>query len=1088
MSTPPAPSPSTPLSPPSSPADRPTVVAVVVAHHGTRWLPGLQAAVAAQTRSPDLVVAADTSAADDQNRTLSALVDWLGAGRVVDLPARSGFGTAVTAALGRASGHPPAYLWLLHDDCAPAPDALERLLAETARDPQVAIAGPKVLGLGDRRLLLETGVTIARSGRRETGLERREQDQGQHDGVRPVLAVGTAGMLVRRDVWDELGGFDPRLPLLRDDVDLGWRANLAGHRVVVVTDAVVHHAEASSHRRRAVHAAGGRLHRLDRQHAMYVLLANLPLPRVPVAAVRLLLSTLVRALGLLAGKRPAHAADELLAMLAVVGRPDRLLRARLSRRRTRTVPARSVSSLLAPRGAGLRHGMENLSVFLGTRAGDALGGRHRASAVAATETGPTSEDAEDLPGSGAGVVRRVLLQPTVLLTAGLVLLTVLATRDLLGDGRLMGGALLPAPSSAAALWHTYLASWHPVGLGGDTGAPPYLAVLALLGNVLLGSAERAVDLLLLGGVPLAGLSAYAALRKIATSVPLRLWGSVSYALLPPLVGAVASGRLGTVVVALLLPLLVPVLVRALGPTRGPRAWRAAWTGGLLLAVMAAFVPLVWLVGLVAVLAVGAVRRSALPRCAVVALVPPALLVPWIPGLVDRPELLLLEAGLPGPGLSDRDLGGLDLLLLHPGGPGLPPLVLGAGLLVAAVAGLLRRDRRRVVLLGWAVALVCLGGALGLARATVTAPTLESPVAAWPGALMLVAGAALVAAAVAGAAGARARVARASFGWRQPGALLALVLAGIAPVLTAGWWAFTAAGDPLVRRDPVLLPAFVAAEGSQPARPRTLALTVRADGRIAYSVLRSDGPRTGDAELSPVVERGVGLDAAVADLASGRGGDSAARLVPYDIEFVLLTTPRAGAVVRAIESVPGVVQVSGQADARLWRIDYPVARVRVLAPGAPVVEADGAPPRADAVPAGQVTARADLPTGQAGRLLVLADPRDTGWRATLDGRPLTAARYDGWAQAFELPAGGGRLRIDHEAGVRQALLWVQLGVLVLVVVLALPQARAALDEDDDGAAADLPDSPDPADAAAPSTASPPVATPGPGTPATEEVPS
>ena len=90
-------------------------------------------------------------------------------------------------------------------------------------------------------------------------------------------------MLVRRDVWDALGGLDPRLPLLRDDVDLGWRANLAGHRVVVVTDAVVHHAEAASHRRRPVHVAGGRLHRLDRQHALYVLLANLPLLRLLIA-------------------------------------------------------------------------------------------------------------------------------------------------------------------------------------------------------------------------------------------------------------------------------------------------------------------------------------------------------------------------------------------------------------------------------------------------------------------------------------------------------------------------------------------------------------------------------------------------------------------------------------------------------------------------------------------------------------------------------------------------------------------------------------------------------------------------------------
>ncbi len=253
----------TPVSPRSERAGPPvTVTAVVVAHHGDRWLPGLQAALAGQTRPPDVVVAADTSENDPATPDPPAgggadpLRRWLGADHVVELPPRTGFGAAVQAALGVAP-EPGDWVWLLHDDCAPAPAALEKLLAEVRHDPRIAVAGPKVLGLGDRRLLLEVGVTIARSGRRDVGLERREHDQGQHDGVRSVLAVGTAGMLVRRDVWDELGGLDPRLPLLRDDVDLGWRANLAGHRVVVATDAVVHHAEAGSHRRRPVHVAGG---------------------------------------------------------------------------------------------------------------------------------------------------------------------------------------------------------------------------------------------------------------------------------------------------------------------------------------------------------------------------------------------------------------------------------------------------------------------------------------------------------------------------------------------------------------------------------------------------------------------------------------------------------------------------------------------------------------------------------------------------------------------------------------------------------------------------------------------------------------
>jgi GT2 family glycosyltransferase len=1060
----------TPVSPRSERAVPPvmTVTAVVVAHHGDRWLPGLQAALAAQTRAPDAVVGADTSDPDIPG-SLASLQGWLGADRVAELPPGTGFGDAVRAALDRAAD-PGDWVWLLHDDCAPAPDALAALLAEVHRDPSTAVAGPKVLGLGDRRLLLEVGVTIARSGRRDVGLERREYDQGQHDGTRRVLAVGTAGMLVRRDVWDELGGLDPRLPLLRDDVDLGWRANLAGHRVVVVTDAVMHHAEAGSHRRRPVHVAGGRLHRLDRQHAMYVLLANLPLLRLLVAVPLLVVTTLLRSLGLLAGKRPAHAADEALAVLALLARPDRLVRARRARRRTRQVPARSVMPLLASRGAGVRHAMETVSLFLGTSGGEALSGRHRVSSRS-VETGPTSEDADDLPSTGAGLVRRLVLRPSVLLAAAMTLLALLSARGLLGEGRLMGGALLPAPATAGNLWHNYIASWHPVGLGSDTAAPPYLAVLAALAGVLLGSAERAVDLLLLAAVPLAGITAYVALRRLVRSVPLRLWGAVGYALLPPVLGAVATGRLGTAVAAVLLPLLALAVARALGLDGRSSSWRAAWAAGLLLAVMAAFVPMAWLVAGVVTVALAVTRRTeslrlSLLRAAVPVLVPPLLLLPWLPALAADPQLLLLEAGLPGPGLSEPDLDGLDLLLLHPGGPGLPPLVLAAGLVVAALAALLRPTRRRPVLVGWLVAVLGLAGALALSRTTVTAPTLETPVPAWPGLLVLVAGAGLVLAAVTGAEGVRDRVARASFGWRQPGALLVLVLAVVTPVVTAGWWVVTGAGDPLERRDPVLLPAFVAAEGATPAKPRTLVLRTREDGTLTYALLRSDGPRTGDAELTPAPGGRSGLDAAVADLTSGRGGEAAARLVPYGVRFVLLTPPVDRSLARAIDTVPGVLRVSGQGGSVLWQIDYPTGRVRVLPPGAPVVEDDGAPPPARVLPAGQVESHATIARGPAGRLLVLADAENPAWRASLDGARLTPRRYDGWAQAFELPASGGQLDLSYDPGLRPVLLWVQLGLLVLVVVLALPQVRASLD-DADGQADVGADLPEPAHAGVPS---------------------
>jgi GT2 family glycosyltransferase len=1047
---------STALLPPAF--GRHVVTAVLVAHNGARWLPQSAAGLRAQTVTPQRFVAVDTGSSDASVAILGRL---LGPDRVVTAPVGTGFGAAVDLGLAATderygetypapgvddgdADQPVQWLWLLHDDAEPEQDALEHLLRQVDSSPTIAVAGPKLRGWTDRRTLLEVGVTIARSGRRETGLERREHDQGQHDGVHDVLAVSTAGMLVRRDVWHALGGLDPVLALYRDDVDFGWRVNNAGHRVVCVSDAVVHHGEAASHAGRTMAAFPERYLRSDRQHANYVLLANLPLRLVPWATLRLTLGTVLRAFGLLVGKLPANALGEVVALGSVLGRPDRLARARVQRRRTRVVPFRAVRPLLASPSSSLRHGMEAVTAVVGVGAAASYAaGRHRA-----VETGPASEAAEDLPSWGTGLVRRVLRKPPVVLALVLTLLAVVADRQLFGAGRLMGGALLPAPDSAGDLWRTYTEGWHPVGVGSDTAAPPYLAVLAALGTVLFGNVSAAVSLVLLGAVPLSGLTAYRALRRVVESPALRIWGATTYALLPPVTGAVAAGRVGTAVLAVLLPLAALASLRAVRGS-GSRSLRSAWIGGSLLAVMSAFAPLAYVVALVLGLGAVASRRLGRPvivRLLVLLAMPPVLLLPWLPALVRHPQLLLLEGGLVRPELVDPSLHPLAVFLVHPGGPGMYPLAFSVGLVLAALAALLRPDRRRLVVAGWACALAGIAGGVALSHTRLDAPGLDGSVAAWPGPATLVAGAGLVLAAVVGAEGARERIARSSFGWRQLAAVAVTVTALAVPVLAGPWWAVQGAGGPLQRRDPVLLPAFVAAEGEHADRPRTLALRQRERGGLSYALLRADGPRLGDADTVAGSDIATGLDETVSDLASGRGGDAAAALLPYGVRFVLLGRPVDPALADAIDAVPGLVRVSAPGGSALWKVRYPSGRVRLVSGPA---DTSGT-----VLPSGAVGVRTDVPAAGAARLVALADQRDGGWQATLDGRRLEPRRYDGWAQAFVLPADGGRLVVRYDDGDRRLLLWLQLAAVLIAVVLALPSVRP-VDEADEVLTADAP---------------------------------
>ncbi|NDL57404.1 glycosyltransferase family 2 protein [Phytoactinopolyspora mesophila] len=1021
------------------------VTAILVAHNGSRWLPRTLEALGALTHVPGRIFAVDTGSRDE---TPELLTNALGATAVVTAPRNTGFGAAVARGVqaademiassrrfGGAEAGRTEWIWLLHDDSAPAPDALRRLLETAVRRPDAGVIGPKVLGWRGDRQLLEVGLTISGGGRRHTGLDRREYDQGQHDISRDVLAVGSAGMLIRRDVWDELNGFDPLLSVFRDDIDFGWRANQAGHAVVLSPESVVYHAEAAAHGRRRLGATRHRAHLADRRNALYVLLVNSPALWLPLLFIRILAGGIGRSFGFLFGKQPALAVEELGAVLAVLGRPDRVIRGRARRAQTRRRSHGQLRPLFPPRGQQLRHAGENvLAMLTGSGSGHDVPGSQRRAATGDTDETPETDDT---------FVLRLLLHPLVLAVTSLVLITLLAIRDVIGGGRLIGGALLPVVSDVSGLWQSYTESWHGVGLGSPTASPPYLAVVAALGWVVRDSG-LAVDLLMLGSVPLAGITAYLLLRRLVAGRWLRLWGSVAYALLPATTGALAAGRIGTVVAAVLTPLLVLALYRTLGRPGEPGPFRAAWSAGLILAVIAAFVPLAWIIViLLSVVALATVfrDRASLLRLAVTMAVAPVVLIPWSGSVLSTPMLLVTEAGMPGPGLSDDALEPWSILLQQPGGPGGAPVWIGAGLVLAGWAALFRPERRLVVGTAWAVAGVAVAAGVVVSRLPVTGPTLQTPVSGWPGYPTVLIGGALIVAAVVAGEGAREWLSKSRFGWRQPFVALATVAAMLVPVVGTVWWVARGADDPLERRDPRVLPAYISDEAEQLERVRTLVLNRADDGRVTYALLRASGPRMGDAETGPPPEMYGPLDEVVSDIVSGRGGADGARLAEFAAKYVYLTAPYDRELADTLDTVPGLVRASAPEGAAMWRVDQPVGRIWIAQPEPGEGEAAVVPEDDEVVVASdEIDARGTIPAGADGRLLVLSELADEGWSATLDGSPLEPTLYDGWAQAFALGPEGGDLELTHQGTRRAGVLLVQLGTVVLAIVLALPGMR------------------------------------------------
>jgi GT2 family glycosyltransferase len=1017
---------------------------VLVSHDGVRWLTESLAALTGQSHAPQHVVAVDTGSTDG---SATMLATALGERAVVKLPRQASFAEAVQGGLDAVDGAAetdPAddaathWVWILHDDCAPEPDALRQLLAAATDSPSLAAIAPKVLSW-DRRGLREVGLTVDSSGRTHTGLETREVDQGQHDDVADVLAAGTAGLLIRRDVWDRLGGFDATWPLFGEDVDLGWRLNAAGDRMRVAPRAVVRHAAALGTGARVPDAVHGRRGAVVRRHGMQVVLANTATWLVPLLAVRYVVECLLRSLVLLVlARRPGDAIDELIALRGLVSNPGVVLRARRDRRE-RSVGHRDVRSLLArPALRWRQFGDELAAAFRGR---DAVEQRSRRRAP--VETGPVSVESESMDLDDSGMLARALRRPGVLLAVALTLIGLVADRHVLG-GSLHGGRLLDAPAGASDLWSTYLGGWHAVGLGSTEPAPPALAVLALFSFVLAGKAWLAVSVLLLGAVPLAGLSAYVAAGAITRSPWLRIWAAVIWASLPALTGAVAGGRIDVVVTVILLPLLARAVAAVLR-TDDVRIHRPVGAG-LLLAVASAFSPVLWpavlLVAVGVLVVVPGRRLSRLRSVAVLLVVAAAALLPWTFSVVEHPQLMVRGLGLPESLAAARPLATADLVLMHPGGPALPPVWVLAPLVAAAIVGLGRVAHRGAARAGFAVFLLAVAGSVVISRQD-GAVFADSSVRYWTGATAALGALGLVVAALVAGNLARPALRRYAFGWRQPaaGLVAAGLLAGTGTAVVA--MLVRGVDRPLTGSETALLPEFASAEAGRATAPRLVVLDGSGDrdAEVRYGIIRNqDGLRLGDADVSR--NRPNDADDRLTDaVRQAAAGEAAAlpRLAEFGVSMLVVRPTGARALSRLAE-IDGLDRVP-TTGAVVWRSQMPAGELVVLGPRVASRVTGGGGLHADARPraltSGRGHSRAVVPPGQAGRLLVLAEPASAHWHASLDGKQLPRATAYGWAQAWKLPASGGHLDLGRTGDRRGLWLGLQLAVVIVAVLFAIP---------------------------------------------------
>ncbi len=881
----------------------PTVAAIVVAHRAERWLPTVLESHARLDFKPDTWIAVHDGT---DARTTEILTEHFHSSQIIAVKPGLGFGEKVAAAT--ASLPQADWYWLLHDDVIVGPGTLTGLLNEATSSDDIGAVGPKIREWPSLRRLLEVGVTITGTGHRETGLEPGEPDAGQYDRPRDVLAVGTAGMLVRGSVWRALGGLDPNLPLFGDDIDFGWRLNRAGWRVRTAPESIVFHAEASRSLRR--NRRGGVRPRVGERRAagLYTVLANESSKRVFFVWLRLFFGSLIRSLGFLIGKDFRAFQRELAAVLTVFFAPKKLREARAARKpfveRTSKELAHLRPSFWHPYLHGLEIARAGLINIIKPEETPIIG--HRA-------VGMTLDERDLLmPEQPAPMWRRwPWLTVVVLLGAA----AIISGRSL-PPGRLYSSVLLGAPSSVFDWWALIVSRAHDVGVGSVDWPTTAVIPMAMASNVVWFSPGLTTWILLIFAVPLAAMTAHRFGRQLTDDrIPRMIW-AISYGLLVATSGAVAGGRLGTVVALILVPVIASSLWRLV---EEPRLVKVAQTA-FVIAVAAAFAPIMWWICLV-VLGVLAWRWATLRKhFAIVMVVASVLLGPAMWTRVLAGARVWWEAGTPvavNPSVVDVafGLGGTE---------GQAPWWVMISVLIVGVIALVPRETRWSVTIAWIFATVMLAFALVASAVSFTPSSRVPEVSAWgglPAALWL---AGLLTAALFAAPAVRMRR------YRQY-TRLAFALILIFPILGLGWFMGRGIADPLTDVAPPAIPAYLT-----DAQITTLVLTGDLnEGIVAQVVNKMDGV-FGTESMGPNDARTQELKLLVESLLSGPTVEDVEAL--GDLGIGAIYSPRVDAnTERRMDAVPGLSPAgTDTAQSRVWMVtadvaSEPVDRSTILRP-------------------------------------------------------------------------------------------------------------------------------------------------------------
>ena len=589
----------------------PPVVASMVVYQPGPWFVESLQALAAQTypqlQTLFLVVGTHDGDGEGIDTDLTELIHSVLPQAVVrHIEGNPGFGL-VSNEVARLVDGEGGFFCLLHDDVALEPEAIERLIEETYRS-NAGLVGPKLVEWDDPTILQSVGLNVDRIGEVEPLIGDNEKDQEQHDSVRDVFALSSACLLIRSDLFRELGGFNRQIDFFGEELDLCWRAHLSGARVLIVPAAKARHRNGIDSRATNVERTSAQAR--NRVRTVVTLSGGLQLPFV---MLQMLVASVVQVVAGIFGGGFTAALASLRASLAVIIDLPYVLRRRSEVRPLRLVAASEIHDLQVS-------GSARFSSFVRRR-----GRRIQQASLA-------QKDRKD-------AVKHQRFVTNVFIA--IIAFVLLGSRSFVLHGVSRIGEFLPmraVSESPRALVTSFVSGWTQGGFGSAGSNSSGYVLMALAGAISFGRTGALQTALIIGTVFVGAFGMW----KVPTgyfSLRARAIGMAMYVAVPLPYVALSKGRLSDLLVYAALPWVLRLFVRAELGLRGAKQTQLLATAVLFAAVVFAFVPtflaivvwvaIAWIIG--GFIAQANLRQAIAVGRIVVALVVGALVLnaPWV---------------------------------------------------------------------------------------------------------------------------------------------------------------------------------------------------------------------------------------------------------------------------------------------------------------------------------------------------------------------------------------------------------------------------------------------------------------------------